>query len=395
MLLSSPWGPPPLLSVLLFSLLSYFAAFSHRLHAAPWIEPGDMRTRHHIQVLVDSGAIQTPITSWPLMWSNLKGSLHSVDVNTLSQSELWSYQYLKHTLRRAQKPVQFSTVTTASNQLPTLTDFNRPIREQYGAHVNANFTSTRASLNLRANYHRDASDEKDIRADGSYLSYLLGNWALGIGAIDRWWGPGWDNSLILSHNARPTPGLFLQRNNATAFKTPWLSWLGPWQLTSFMNQFESERPRKGTRLWGMRVNFRPLKSLEIGLSRTAMWAGEGRPGDADTFLRLLLGRDNRGDDGATEENEPGNQLAGVDLRWNTGIANFGSLAVYGQLIGEDEANGTPSRHIGMAAMEFSWQGAWFKHRAQQRIILEAANTTVYFYDSPKRAPNTALSLIHI
>ena len=78
------------------------------------------------------------------------------------------------------------------------------------------------------------------------------------------------------------------------------------------------------------------EGLEIGVSRTAQWCGEGRPCGLDTFWDLFIGRDNVGDDGTTPENEPGNQLAGFDVRWTN--MWFGTpMSFYGQVIGEDEA----------------------------------------------------------
>ncbi len=153
-----------------------------------------------------------------------------------------------------------------------------------------------------------------------------------------------------------------------------------------MGQLESHRDYAEARLWGMRVNFRPLRSLDVGLSRTAQWGGDGRPGDMDTFWNLFAGRDNRGDDNVSEtgSNEPGNQLGGIDLRWSYSLGDI-SGGIYGQLIGEDEAGGTPSRHIGMAGVEL--QTTWID--TQLRVSLEGQNTTVYFYDSTKTAANAA------
>ena len=45
-------------------------------------------------------------------------------------------------------------------------------------------------------------------------------------------------------------------------------------------------------LFGVRGSFRPPGTgLEIGFSRTAMWCGDDRPCELDTFVDLLLGND--------------------------------------------------------------------------------------------------------
>ena len=106
--------------------------------------------------------------------------------------------------------------------------------------------------------------------------------------------------------------------------------------------------------------------------------------DLDTFIDLLIGRDNRGDDDIDDSNEPGNQLAGVDVRWSTRVLGA-PLAVYGQFIGEDEAGGFPSRYIGQVGVEGTgvirdrWAFRWFG---------EYADTKCRFYES-EEFPNCA------
>lgn len=369
-----------------FVLLIVLLVWSFCVKASPWIEAGSAITRHHLQTLVDSGVMDTVTTSWPLMWHHIKEDLDQIDPTALTDEQLWSYQYLRHELRKAMRVTSFEQKASAGSAATTINDFSTTRREQYESELTFNYTGQRSAFHLDFTYAHDPLDDKSVRFDGTYWNYLVGNWAVGIGAVDRWWGPGWDSSLILSHNARPAPGLFVQRNSSQAFESPWLSWLGPWQLVTFMSQLEEDRHVPDARLWGMRLNIKPLKSLEIGFSRTAMWGGDNRPGDLDTFLNLLLGKDNRGDGGIAEDtsNEPGNQLAGIDLRWSVGLGNI-TGGFYGQLIGEDEAGGMPSRHIGMAGVEL--QGLW--HRTHARFSFEAQNTAVYFYESAKTAPNVA------
>jgi hypothetical protein len=88
-------------------------------------------------------------------------------------------------------------------------------------------------------------------------------------------------------------------------------------------------------------------------------------------MDLFLGRDNVGDDGITPENEPGNQLAGVDFRWTNHW--FGRpLSLYGQFTAEDEAGGYPSRYMAQFGLEFS---GYFRNRWSYRWYAELAGTS--------------------
>ena len=99
----------------------------------------------------------------------------------------------------------------------------------------------RWSARLDLSLHGDAQDDQSVRPDGSYLAGQAGNWVVSAGWLDRWWGPGWDGSLIWSNNARPLPGIALDRVRSTPFETKWLSWIGPWRATFFLGALERER----------------------------------------------------------------------------------------------------------------------------------------------------------
>ena len=133
-------------------------------------------------------------------------------------------------------------------------------------------------------------DDKEFRADESMVGVVLGNWSVAASTQQRWWGPGWDGSLILGNNARPIPSLGIDRVFTDAFETKWLSWLGPWDLNVMFGELESERAVPNARFFGMRFNFRPIPSLEIGISRSAQWCGEGRPCEAEYVQGYVLRR---------------------------------------------------------------------------------------------------------
>ncbi len=138
-----------------------------------------------------------------------------------------------------------------------------------------------------------------------------------------------------------------------------------------MGQLEGDRDdAPDAQLFGMRATWKPHPRVEVGISRTAQWCGEGRPCDAGTFWDLLIGNDN--DQPVAEQ--PGNQLAGFDVRWSL---PWLPVAVYAQAIGEDEASRLPSNYLGLAGVE-AW-GGWGAR--SWRVHLEYADTACIFYRS--------------
>ncbi len=185
-----------------------------------------------------------------------------------------------------------------------------------------------------------------MRLDGSYVAGKFGNWIVTLGAQDRWWGSGWEGSLILSNNARPVPAIALDRAVSEPFETKWLSWIGPWRLTTFMGRMEGDREDYDhPLLYGMRISARPLDGLEISVERTAQWCGEGRSCTWDDFWNLFLGNDNAGENVAAED-EPGNQLASWDIRWASPIGDW-NYAIYDQHTGETIDNKIPRPYRSM------------------------------------------------
>lgn len=365
------------------TLIAVLCAMSAISEASPWIEPGNERTRHHIQSLSDGGLIRTPTTGWPLMWSNIKADLDRLVTQELTAGQLWSYHYLKHELRKAMRPSHLSLSTQIGNEITAISDFSTDAQERYQASVAFDYTGDRVAYRTKVSYAHNPEDGHTYRADGSYLNYLVGNWAVGIGLIDRWWGPGWESSLILSHNARPLPSLYLQRNLAVPFETPLLSWLGPWQLTTFMSMLESARAVPDASVWGARVSFKPFKRLDIGLSRMAQWGGKGQSNDIDTFVDLILSKsDNDNSEGRNQAQEHANQLAGIDWRLGYGFSGV-SGSIYGQFVSESDAAISPSNGVGMAGVELNS----LLGEIHMRLSLEAQNTTASFYDEEKRQGN--------
>jgi hypothetical protein len=158
-----------------------------------------------------------------------------------------------------------------------------------------------------------------------------------------------------------------------------LRWLGPWRFSGFLSVMEKDRPDVDRPVFmGMRLSFKPAPIFEFGLSRTAQFCGKGRPCSLSTFGRVLIGQDNAGRRGLDPADEPGNQMAGADLRI---VSPFRALpvAIYAQLIGEDNSDtGIPERYLGLFGAETWWM---LDSGSVLRTRLEYANTKCKWYDS--------------
>jgi hypothetical protein len=364
------------------SLFLLFALFASSVFAGPSLLPGDLALRHDIQRLADYGVISGTVTTWPLAWGPVLQDIESADAMNLPPAVADALARVKQRADWATRTeeLKFNTELGIADNATRIRSFQDTPRGRGEVSVGVSWIGEWFAADLNAQYVDSAQDDEEVRADNSMIGVVAGNWSIAASTQQRWWGPGWDGSIILSNNARPIPSLMIDRVFTDAFESKWLSWIGPWDLSVMFGQLEQERHVPDTRFFGMRVNFRPIPSLEIGLSRTAQWCGEGRPCDAGTFGDLLLGRDNRGDDDLDAFTEPGNQLAGIDFRWAPTL--FGSpVALYGQFIGEDEAGGFPSRYLGQLGVE--WSGYLFD-RWSSRVFAEYSGTSCQFHESSKR-----------
>jgi hypothetical protein len=327
-------APPALTAILRRALVCLLLAAPLPAIAEPLAAPGDFLLRHDLELLNDTGVINMPLTAWPVSLGDVHNALGEMDSFGLSDAQAAALSRLKQRLgwELDLGTPDFTFGASAAAEPRVIRSFENTPREDSEVFAKAWWLGEWFTMNLQATYAFDPADGDEFRPDGTYAGVVLGNWVLTAGWQERWFGPGRNGSLILSNNARPTPGIALSRNISAPFETKWLSWMGPWTLTTFMTELDDERVVNNALLFGLRGSFRPLPGLEIGLSRTAQWCGDDRPCDFSTFIDLLVGKDNPGIN-VDLEDQPGNQLAGIDIRW--ALPGKIPAALYMQWIGED------------------------------------------------------------
>jgi hypothetical protein len=155
--------------------------------------------------------------------------------------------------------------------------------------------------------------------------------ALQIGKIATWYGPGRLGALLFTNNAQSYPGI--RFHNPVPIPLPgFFSFLGNAQYDLFLARLESDRPIPNPLLFGMRLAARPGRFLELGVSRSMIYGGEGRDSGLSAWWDAFKG-------GNT--NDPGdkglvNQIAGFDVTLTLPFS-FQPVQAYLELAGEDEA----------------------------------------------------------
>jgi len=354
--------------------------FATSLIGEPFLAPDDPFLRHEIRLLQDYGSLSATTGTWPLSLGGISQRLDDDQVE-------WGHDLVETSIERENRQ-GFSPVGTrigfADNRV-TVRSFGGEPRAAFHPGIVTSWMNdrfaARLSLSTLHGVENDWKGRQDdgLNMDGSYLAARLGNWSGRVGKIDRWWGPGWDGSLIMSTNARPIPAVSLDRLVSEPFESKWLSWIGPWTFHSFIGRLEKERHVPKPFLWGMRVEFAPspVDGLEIGLFRMMQLGGDGRPESFSTWIDAFLGQDNTGaNTGKDPAKEPGNQLAGLDFRWRPFDLPF---AFYGQVAGEDEDDFLPNALFFLYGVE-TWT---ILENSTLRVFAEYADlTSTWWTDDP-------------
>jgi hypothetical protein len=320
---------------------------------AEWFEAGDARLRMDLQLLNDAEIIRLPVTHWPMPRASVRYALaNAKDHFATNRAVAAALARVRARIDESGGGVALDAFASAGSA-GLWRDFDTAARADAELGASAGYDGGRFAARVTVRGVADPADGQEVRADGSHATVALGNWLVSAQTLERWWGPGHQGSLILSNNARPMPTLLVERAEARPFEHRWLSWLGPWRFSFGVGQMENERQDIDSPLFmAWRVVVMPFRDIELGFTRTAQFCGKQLECNLDTFGNMLAGNDNVGID-ATPENEPGNQMAGFDMRWNSPIGDW-PYAIYSQMIGEDESSYLPAKYLSQFGIE-AWK----------------------------------------
>jgi hypothetical protein len=256
--------------------------------ASPWAEVGDAQLRSDIEILSAAGVIDGITTHWPLPWAGILSDLR--DDGRMSNQPEFVRAAAARVFAVAQSQMHFGSLRTsawvdATNEPSVVRGFDALGRGTVQGQISAEYMASTTSIRANVGGIVDARTGRTaFMPDDSYIAQKIGGAVVYAGYLTHWWGPGWISALSLSNNARPMPQIGIARDDTSAFESPWLSWIGPWQLEFLVGWFDDRRVATNTIFDGLRFTFNPLPGLEIAIARTQEMCGEGHPCKPLAFL---------------------------------------------------------------------------------------------------------------
>ena len=178
---------------------------------------------------------------------------------------------------------------------------------------------------------------EQFRLLDAYTSMTLWGNEVSVGKQSLWWGPGEGGALIFSNNAEPI--YMLRINRTLPLYIPLLSkLLGPMRHDHFFGKLSGHHFPPDPFIYGDKVSFQPTKNLELGFSRTAVFAGQGKtPLTFGTFWRSYTSANDVPGSVKGTPRDPGARHGAFDFSYKLPfVRNW--LTLYSDSIAHDEPN---------------------------------------------------------
>jgi len=261
-----------------FALLSVSSTLP--ASASPWAEVGDNQLRSDIELLEAWGVIHDITIQWPLPWESLLQDLSSADMAAQPSSIRAVMARVRSRAMAATDPgVTVWASMDATNTPALVYGFDGMGRGEGQAQLSLEGGSGIFSGRISAGAitQNFGGKPNKLMLDGTYLSARLGGVRVYAGYLDHWWGPGQISALQLSNNARPMPQIGFTRSSTQASSWPVLNLLGPWQFEFFLAKFDGPQIQSNVYYDATRLTVNPFPGLEIGISKTEQFCGQGHP----------------------------------------------------------------------------------------------------------------------
>lgn len=184
---------------------------------------------------------------------------------------------------------------------------------------------------------RAIADRNQFRLLEAYVSVSVVGMQFSLGKQHLWWGPGESGAMILSDNVEPF--YMLRIGRASPFQLPSvLGHLGPMRFDSFFGRLAGHQFPRAPFFYGQKISLKPTPNLELGFSRTAVFAGRGvTPLTFSTFFHSFFSTTSGTAPGFDLRRNPGARHASFDFSYRVpGLRRW--LTLYSDSVVHDDVS---------------------------------------------------------
>lgn len=186
----------------------------------------------------------------------------------------------------------------------------------------------------------------------TYVGMTAKDWQFSFGKQSLWEGVDLSTALIISNNIDPMYMFRINRISPLVLPS-FLRLLGPVRTEFFLGATEGHHYPRRPFVQGLKISFKPTPNLELGVSRTVLFAGEGRPLTLHSFWKAFA---SVGDNLSTipgSSSDVGDRRGEFDFRYRLPyLRNW--VALYGDFMTDDDPSplSAPHRSILAPGIEF-------------------------------------------
>jgi len=328
----------------IFILLSIF---STQIFTDPWISAKDEFLVKKLEYLSIKDGFSIDSTAYPMPLALLRNPNEDMfnNISLMADYIAVADKIVEKESKKFINEIGFSS----NSEFNPFRFIDSKFKDKNSFFFSNSYLGERFASKISMTIYESPFEERKYDFSDSYLALVSGNFILGIGNYDRWWGPSHHASLILSNYSKSSPGLFIRSLEGFTSPLPLINYFGKLNFSFFANQLESNRGIKNPYLLGGRLSMNPVNGFTIGLTRSIMFGGKGK----DNSLKALW--DSISGDASTMKGEQDgnidNELAGFDLKYSFNLNNV-VWSFYGQYIGEDGTDYWPWRTFYSLGTEF-------------------------------------------
>ncbi|MDA0119827.1 capsule assembly Wzi family protein [Vibrio sp. T11.5] len=208
------------------SLTSIFLMNTY-VYSSPWIEASDPFLRSSMLALSDGGVINGVTSTFPLRWSSIADGDHVIDTSGYLDAELGHFNYALQTAKLNRGNRRFAI--SGGNKDLDNGWFSDVDRDKWVMEASYEHLANSYAFRLSSSYLDNASDQ-ELSFKNTYIALNAGRTLFDVGMLPRWWGHGWNHSLILA-----TSGSDLDAGLSWIGDNPFL---GVWSLNIVTSKLE-------------------------------------------------------------------------------------------------------------------------------------------------------------